>query len=176
MKQEKVSPRYSIWSNLGFIIRQAWKIDKGIMIVTFLQAPILVLLPLLGSYLSASVVQTPFSTRFFTVWLNEEDEIVATNIESISSVAKEDAEDYARSAVIKGKERGWIEDYRYKIYDAKMGYGNAEYAAASSSLAAGSPFSSSSDVPSLSKSIAVSVSFVTGTSSPLPLMVVLTLP
>ena len=66
--------------------------------------------------------ETPFSTRFFTVWLNEEDEIVATNIESISSVAKEDAEDYARSAVIKGKERGWIEDYRYKIYDAKMGY------------------------------------------------------
>ena len=57
MKKEKVSPRYSIWSNLGFIIRQAWKIDKGIMIVTFLQAPILVLLPLLGSYLSASVVQ-----------------------------------------------------------------------------------------------------------------------
>ena len=37
--------------------------------------------------------------------MNEEDEIVATNIESISSVAKEDAEDYARSAVIKGKER-----------------------------------------------------------------------
>lgn len=66
--------------------------------------------------------ETPFSTRFFTVWLNEEDEIVATNIESISSVTKEDAEDYARSAVIKGKERGWIEDYRYKIYDAKMGY------------------------------------------------------
>ena len=66
--------------------------------------------------------ETPFSTRCFTVWVNEEDEIVATNIESISSVAKEDAEDYARSAVIKGKERGWIEDYRYKIYDAKMGY------------------------------------------------------
>ena len=64
--------------------------------------------------------ETPFSTRFFTVWLNEEDEIVATNIESISSVTKEDAEDYARSAVIKGKERGWIEDYRYKIYDATI--------------------------------------------------------
>lgn len=57
MKKEKLSPRYSIWSNLGFIIRQAWRIDKGIMIVTFLQAPVLVVLPLLGSYLSASVVQ-----------------------------------------------------------------------------------------------------------------------
>ena len=57
MKKEKVSPRYSIWSNLSFTIRQAWKIDKGMIIVTFLQAPILVLLPLLGSYLSASVVQ-----------------------------------------------------------------------------------------------------------------------
>ena len=57
MKKEKSNSRYSIWSNLVFIIRQAWKIDKLIIIVTLLQAPILVLIPLFGSHLTSAVVQ-----------------------------------------------------------------------------------------------------------------------
>lgn len=56
MNKEKISPRYSMWNNIGFIIRQAWRIDNRLVILTFLQSPVLVLLPLLGSYLSASVV------------------------------------------------------------------------------------------------------------------------
>ena len=57
MNKEKISPRYSMWNNIGFIIRQAWRIDNRLVILTFLQSPVLVLLPLLGSYLSASVVR-----------------------------------------------------------------------------------------------------------------------
>ena len=40
--------------------------------------------------------ETPYSTRFFTVWFNDKDEIVATNIRSISSVTETEAEEYAK--------------------------------------------------------------------------------
>ena len=66
--------------------------------------------------------ETPFSTRFFTVWFNDKDEIVATNTMSISSVTEEEAEEYAKDVVKHGEERGWKGDYRYKIYDTKAGY------------------------------------------------------
>ena len=66
--------------------------------------------------------ETPFSTRFFTVWLNDNRDIIATNTMSISSVTEEDAEKYARDVINKDEERGWIDDYRYKIYDTSIGY------------------------------------------------------
>ena len=65
--------------------------------------------------------ETPFSTRFFTVWFNDDDEVVATNMMSISSVTEEEAEEYAKDVVKHGEERGWKGDYRYKIYDTKAG-------------------------------------------------------
>jgi len=66
--------------------------------------------------------ETPFSTRFFTVWFNDQDEIVATNTMSISSVTEEEAEEYAKDVVKHEEKRGWKGDYRYKIYDTKAGY------------------------------------------------------
>lgn len=61
--------------------------------------------------------ETPFSTRFFTVRLNDQDEITQVNTKAVSSISEETAKSYAEKAVKKNKKRGWISDYRYKIYN-----------------------------------------------------------
>lgn len=54
------------------------------------------------------------STRFFTVWMEQDGEITQINIDSVSSITEEDAETYAKKVVEKGKERGWVSNYRYR--------------------------------------------------------------
>lgn len=65
--------------------------------------------------------ETRFSTRFFVVWLDGEEEIRQVNSDAISSLTREEVEEYARRAVDRGRERGWISDYRYKVLDTDTG-------------------------------------------------------
>lgn len=65
--------------------------------------------------------ETAFSTRFFTVYLDNNDQIVSENTESISSVSKEGVREYTAQALSKGSERGWILSYRYKLTDTDSG-------------------------------------------------------
>lgn len=65
--------------------------------------------------------ETQFSTRFFTVWANADGEIIKENIERISSVTTKQARSYAEQVFEHGKERGWIGDYRYKLYETRYG-------------------------------------------------------
>ncbi len=67
--------------------------------------------------------ETPFSTRFFTVWLAEDGKIIGANLESVSSVSKADACEYARNVIQKGDTRGWLGSFRYKVYDTVRGTG-----------------------------------------------------
>ncbi len=55
--KKKTKPLYSLWNNIGFILRNSWKIDKTLLLVTVSQAPIIVLLPLLTTVLSKTVVE-----------------------------------------------------------------------------------------------------------------------
>lgn len=48
---------YSMKSNLIFLLKNSWKIDKVLVLVTLAQIPVLVLMPLLGAYLSKYVVE-----------------------------------------------------------------------------------------------------------------------
>lgn len=64
---------------------------------------------------------TPFSTRFFIVWADEADDIIRTDIEMISSVSEEEAEEYAKDVLKGGKERGWVSNYRYKVSELSNG-------------------------------------------------------
>lgn len=59
--------------------------------------------------------ETPFSTRFFTVWLNEEQEVMRKNIDAVASVTDDQIRQYTQTVLDGGKERGWISDYRYKV-------------------------------------------------------------
>lgn len=65
--------------------------------------------------------ETQFSTRFFSVWLDDEKQIVNTNMDSVSTITEQDVEDYTDKVLKRGKERGWIGDYRYRIMDTKNG-------------------------------------------------------
>ncbi len=65
--------------------------------------------------------ESPFTTRYFTVFFNEENDVINADIQQIASVTEKDAEKYARKALENGTERGWIEAYRYKIYDTDRG-------------------------------------------------------
>ncbi len=67
--------------------------------------------------------ETPFSTRFFTVWIAEDGKITGANLESVSSVTREDAYAYAQEVISGGGTRGWQGDFRYKVFSAARGTG-----------------------------------------------------
>lgn len=65
--------------------------------------------------------ETQFSTRFFTIWVDGDGNILRENVEHISSVSEAEAGDYAKMALDMGKERGWLSDYRYKVSETEYG-------------------------------------------------------
>lgn len=67
--------------------------------------------------------ETPFSTRHFTVFFDKQGEVVRTNTESIYSITEEVAVDYAESVIDDQDARGWIDNYRYKVFATEMGKG-----------------------------------------------------
>ncbi len=65
--------------------------------------------------------ETPFSTRFFTVFVNQKGEITGGNLENVSSVTKETATDYAERVLHRGNSKGWVSNYRYKVTATQTG-------------------------------------------------------
>lgn len=66
--------------------------------------------------------ETPFATRHFTVVFDKKGNITQTFTESIYSITEEQAVEYAKK-VINGDARGWVDNYRYKIYTTSSGNG-----------------------------------------------------
>lgn len=66
-------------------------------------------------------LETRFSTRHYTVWFDRNDEPIRVDTEFIHAVDAEEAVDYAVEALDEDKERGWLDHYRYKIYDTSLG-------------------------------------------------------
>lgn len=66
-------------------------------------------------------IETPFSTRFFTVRLDESGQVADVDVSSVSAVTKEKAQEYAEKTCESGRERGWMGDYRYKKYQTERG-------------------------------------------------------
>ena len=67
--------------------------------------------------------ETPFSTRHFTVFFDKTGEVARTNTESIYSITEETAIKYAESVLSDKDARGWIDNYRYKVFTTDMGTG-----------------------------------------------------
>lgn len=65
--------------------------------------------------------ETQFSTRFFTVWLGTENRIVRVNVDSIFSISEAQTQEYTEAALKNGTQRGWVSDYRYKVYETEHG-------------------------------------------------------
>ena len=66
--------------------------------------------------------ESPFTTRFFTVRFDENGQVLSSDIRSIASVTEEEAEDFAARALSSGRERGWLGELRYKVYDTEEGF------------------------------------------------------
>ncbi len=62
--------------------------------------------------------ETPFSTRFFTVWLSKDGTVIGVNLDSVSSVETESAIDLTEEVLEKGDSRGWLGKYRYKVFSS----------------------------------------------------------
>lgn len=67
--------------------------------------------------------ETPFSTRHFTVLFDHEGNVLQTFTESIYSISEDIAIEYAEEVIGDGKERGWISNYRYKLFATDFGAG-----------------------------------------------------
>ncbi len=65
--------------------------------------------------------ESPFTTRYFTVRYDSGSETVYADIQQVAGVTERDAGAYAEQALRNGKERGWVGDYRYKIYATDNG-------------------------------------------------------
>ncbi len=65
--------------------------------------------------------ESPFTTRYFTVHFDKSSDIVIADTQQIVGVAEKEAVLYAERALKNGTERGWVGDYRYKIYDTDGG-------------------------------------------------------
>ncbi len=65
--------------------------------------------------------ESPFTTRYFTVKYDSKSGAVHVDIQQIASVTESEAEVYAERALKNGKERGWVGDYRYKVYSTENG-------------------------------------------------------
>lgn len=58
--------------------------------------------------------EIPYESRYFSVLLDEDGEILSTDTSKTASVDEERAEDYVDEVRKKGKEKGFLEGYRYQ--------------------------------------------------------------
>lgn len=68
-------------------------------------------------------METPFSTRFFTVRFDGSGRVADVDVSSVFAITEEAAREYAEETYKSGRERGWMGDYRYKRY--RTGHGTA---------------------------------------------------
>lgn len=66
--------------------------------------------------------ETRFSTRFFALWMDEQGQVTGENITFISSATREQAAGYGVQALQRGRERGWMGNFRYQIRRTQEGF------------------------------------------------------
>ena len=67
--------------------------------------------------------ETPFATRHFTVFFDENGEVRNVFTESIYSITEDQAVAYAERVMDDSAVRGWVSNYRYKVFDTEFGHG-----------------------------------------------------
>lgn len=65
--------------------------------------------------------ETPFETRYFTVLLRGDGDVVATDTGRIAAVSTAVAQEYAIELYETGKKTGFLESYKYKTVETKNG-------------------------------------------------------
>ena len=67
--------------------------------------------------------ETPFSTRHFTVYFDRSGKVIRTHTDAIYSIDETQAVEYARQVIAQQQSRGWLSNYRYKVFDTELGAG-----------------------------------------------------
>ncbi len=65
--------------------------------------------------------ETPFSTRYFTVWFDNDGEFSRVNTDFIHSVTQSEAVSLASEIISSSRDRGWVSNYRFKIFSDESG-------------------------------------------------------
>ena len=58
--------------------------------------------------------ESPYDTRFFTIWLDKKGKITSTHLDNIASVTENEAKEYAKKIYRQKKKEGFLENYQYK--------------------------------------------------------------
>lgn len=66
--------------------------------------------------------ETPFETRFFTVTLDEEGDVLSSDIGKIAAISRDEAEEYAEAVFYGESAKGFKGIYRYKITESDKGF------------------------------------------------------
>ncbi|MFL2101584.1 sensor histidine kinase [Desemzia sp. FAM 23991] len=61
--------------------------------------------------------ETPFETRYFTALANSEQQVVQIDTTRIRSIDSQTGQSYAEEVLASGKEKGYIEDFRYQVIE-----------------------------------------------------------
>ncbi len=67
--------------------------------------------------------ETPFATRHFTVLFDKNGNVSRTNTDAIYSITDEKAVEYAKNVIGDDRTKGWVDNYRYKVFSTKLGKG-----------------------------------------------------
>jgi signal transduction histidine kinase len=59
--------------------------------------------------------ETPFSTRFFVLYYNEDGELIRSDLDKIAAVTQDDTQKYLDIALKKGEGYGFTDGYKYKV-------------------------------------------------------------
>lgn len=62
-------------------------------------------------------VELPYESRYFSVFFAEDGSVAAVNTGKVAAVDDESAVDYAMSALWSGNDRGFEDNYRYRVYE-----------------------------------------------------------
>ena len=60
--------------------------------------------------------ELPYASRYFSVWLDSDGNVISVNTGKIAAVGTSDAIEYAQAVWEKGKARGFMDIYRYVVY------------------------------------------------------------
>ncbi|NCB51605.1 MAG: HAMP domain-containing histidine kinase [Clostridia bacterium] len=65
--------------------------------------------------------ETPYETRFFMIEADAEGNIINSNTRSIAAINEETAENYASTVLGSGREKGYLDNYRYLVTKSDSG-------------------------------------------------------
>ena len=65
--------------------------------------------------------ETPFEARFFSVMLDEQGDVVFSDVRQIAAITPQTAEKYAKNLYSDGKTAGMYDDYKYRVKETDKG-------------------------------------------------------